>query len=155
MQGLYQHTGQCNTQTHIHALSRIRTCDLNVQVVIDSTCLKLLGYWDRLYLYCPNTPSWRDAQVKHRDNFTFTHNYWDVILNYMYVVTFMVFRHRGSLTFIICIMNRKEWKTYLIFSIVKTMLNIISRNNVIVWWKWKDVQTFQMHSLCFHMHYWP
>jgi hypothetical protein len=28
-----------NTQTHIHARSRIRTCDLNIQAVSDSTCL--------------------------------------------------------------------------------------------------------------------
>jgi hypothetical protein len=32
-----------NKQTHIHAPSRIRTCDLNVQAVID----RPLGYWDR------------------------------------------------------------------------------------------------------------
>jgi hypothetical protein len=25
-----------------------------------------------LYLHSPNTPSWRCAQLKHRDNFTFT-----------------------------------------------------------------------------------
>jgi hypothetical protein len=25
-----------------------------------------------LYLHYPNTPSWRGAQLKHRDNFTFT-----------------------------------------------------------------------------------
>jgi hypothetical protein len=25
-----------------------------------------------LYLHSPNTPSWRGAQLKHRDNFTFT-----------------------------------------------------------------------------------
>jgi hypothetical protein len=25
-----------------------------------------------LYLHCPNTPSWRGAHFKHRDNFTFT-----------------------------------------------------------------------------------
>jgi hypothetical protein len=24
-----------------------------------------------LYLHSPNTPSWRGAQLKHRDNFTF------------------------------------------------------------------------------------
>jgi hypothetical protein len=24
-----------------------------------------------LYLHSPNTPSWHDAQLKHRDNFTF------------------------------------------------------------------------------------
>jgi hypothetical protein len=35
-----------NTQTHIHAPSRIRTWDLNVQAVLDSTCLRPLGYWD-------------------------------------------------------------------------------------------------------------
>jgi hypothetical protein len=35
-----------NTQTHIHAPGRIRTCDLNVQVVVDSTCLRLLSYWE-------------------------------------------------------------------------------------------------------------
>jgi hypothetical protein len=27
--------------------------------------------WVELYLYSPNTPSWRGAQLKHRDNFTF------------------------------------------------------------------------------------
>jgi hypothetical protein len=27
--------------------------------------------WVALYLHSPNTPSWRDAQLKHRDNFTF------------------------------------------------------------------------------------
>jgi hypothetical protein len=25
-----------------------------------------------LYLHSPNTPSWRGAQLKHKDNFTFT-----------------------------------------------------------------------------------
>jgi hypothetical protein len=25
-----------------------------------------------LYFHSPNTPSWHDAQLKHRDNFTFT-----------------------------------------------------------------------------------
>jgi len=33
-------------QTHIHAPSRIWTCDLNIQATEDSTCLRLLGYWD-------------------------------------------------------------------------------------------------------------
>jgi hypothetical protein len=28
--------------------------------------------WVELYLPSPNTPSWRGAQLKHRDNFTFT-----------------------------------------------------------------------------------
>jgi hypothetical protein len=28
--------------------------------------------WVELYLHSPNTPSWRGAQLKHRDNFTFT-----------------------------------------------------------------------------------
>jgi hypothetical protein len=27
--------------------------------------------WVELYLYSSNTPSWRGAQLKHRDNFTF------------------------------------------------------------------------------------
>jgi hypothetical protein len=27
--------------------------------------------WVELYLYSLNTPSWRGAQLKHRDNFTF------------------------------------------------------------------------------------
>jgi hypothetical protein len=26
-----------------------------------------------LHLHSPNTPSWRGAQLKHRDNFTFTY----------------------------------------------------------------------------------
>jgi hypothetical protein len=28
--------------------------------------------WVELYLHSPNTPLWRGAQLKHRDNFTFT-----------------------------------------------------------------------------------
>jgi hypothetical protein len=28
--------------------------------------------WVGLHLHSPNTPSWRGAQLKHRDNFTFT-----------------------------------------------------------------------------------
>jgi hypothetical protein len=28
--------------------------------------------WVELYLHSSNTPSWRGAQLKHRDNFTFT-----------------------------------------------------------------------------------
>jgi hypothetical protein len=28
--------------------------------------------WVKLYLHSPNTPSWRGAKLKHRDNFTFT-----------------------------------------------------------------------------------
>jgi hypothetical protein len=28
--------------------------------------------WVELYLYSPSTPLWRGAQLKHRDNFTFT-----------------------------------------------------------------------------------
>jgi len=31
--------------------------------------------WVALYLHSPNTPSWRGAQLKHRDNFTFTFAY--------------------------------------------------------------------------------
>jgi hypothetical protein len=27
-----------------------------------------------LYLHSPNTPSWHGAQLKHRDNFTFTYS---------------------------------------------------------------------------------
>jgi hypothetical protein len=41
-----------NTQTHIHAPSRIRTCDLDVQALVDSTCLRPLGYWDRHPVHC-------------------------------------------------------------------------------------------------------
>jgi len=39
---------------------------------------KAAGAWCRgqecveLYLYTPNTPSWRGAQLKHKDNFIFT-----------------------------------------------------------------------------------
>jgi hypothetical protein len=31
--------------------------------------------WVELYLHSLNTPSWRGAQLKHRDNFTFTLSY--------------------------------------------------------------------------------
>jgi hypothetical protein len=49
-QGLYLHrtTQPRETQTHIHAPSRIRTCDPNVRAAEDSTCLRLRGHWDRL-----------------------------------------------------------------------------------------------------------
>jgi hypothetical protein len=30
-----------------------------------------------LYLHSANTPSWRGAQLKHRDNFTFTFTSWE------------------------------------------------------------------------------
>jgi len=33
----------------------------------------------KLYLHCPNTPSWRGAQLKHRVYFTFYH-LWSVYL---------------------------------------------------------------------------
>jgi hypothetical protein len=32
--------------------------------------------WVELYLHSPNTPSWRGAQLKHRDNFTFTFTFY-------------------------------------------------------------------------------
>jgi hypothetical protein len=32
--------------------------------------------WAELYLHSPNTPSWRGAQLKHRDDFTFTLSYY-------------------------------------------------------------------------------
>jgi len=49
-QGLYWNTGQHNTETRRHISmnpSKIRTCDLNIQAVVDSVCLRPLGYWDR------------------------------------------------------------------------------------------------------------
>jgi hypothetical protein len=51
-QGLYLHrtTQHRETQTHIHAPSRIRTCDLNIGATEGSTCLRPLGYWDRLWI---------------------------------------------------------------------------------------------------------
>jgi hypothetical protein len=45
------YTGQHNTgktRTHIHAPSRIRTCDPSVRAAEDSTCLRMRGHWDRL-----------------------------------------------------------------------------------------------------------
>jgi hypothetical protein len=49
-QGLYLHrtTQHRKTQSHIHAPSRIRSCDPNVRAAEDSTCLRPLGHWDRL-----------------------------------------------------------------------------------------------------------
>jgi hypothetical protein len=49
-QGLYLHrtTQHRETQTHIHAPSRIWTCDPNIRATEGSTCLRPLGYWDRL-----------------------------------------------------------------------------------------------------------
>jgi hypothetical protein len=37
--------------------------------------------WVELYLHSSNMPSWRGAQLKHRDNFTFTFNFvWQLML---------------------------------------------------------------------------
>jgi hypothetical protein len=35
------------TQTHIHAPSRIRTCDPDVRAAEDTNCLRPRGHWDR------------------------------------------------------------------------------------------------------------
>jgi hypothetical protein len=49
-QGLYLHrtTQHRKTQTHIHAPSRIQTCDPSVRAAENSTCLRPLCHWDRL-----------------------------------------------------------------------------------------------------------
>jgi hypothetical protein len=49
VQGLYPHrtTQHRKTQTNIHALSRIRTCDPNVWAAEDSTCPRPLSHWDQ------------------------------------------------------------------------------------------------------------
>jgi hypothetical protein len=47
------YTGQHNTEktrTHIHAPSRIRTCDPNVRAAEDSKCLRQRGHWDRFII---------------------------------------------------------------------------------------------------------
>jgi len=41
---IYLENSTWTTQTHIHAPSRIRTCDPNVGAAEDSTWLRLLGY---------------------------------------------------------------------------------------------------------------
>jgi hypothetical protein len=55
-----------NTRTHIHAPTRIRPCDPNVQAAVDSTCLRPLGYWDRQFT------SYR-SKYSH-ENFVFRHS---------------------------------------------------------------------------------
>jgi hypothetical protein len=40
------------TQTHINAPRRIRTCDPNVRAAEDWTCLRPRGYWDRPRCSC-------------------------------------------------------------------------------------------------------
>jgi hypothetical protein len=56
VQGLYLHrtTQHRNTQTHIHAPRRIRTCDPNVRAAEESTCLRPRGHWDRRYRILAN-----------------------------------------------------------------------------------------------------
>jgi hypothetical protein len=41
-----------------------------------------------LYLHSPNTPSWRRAQLKHRDSFTFTFTFSFLSLTVSYIQTF-------------------------------------------------------------------
>jgi hypothetical protein len=43
--------------------------------------------WLELYIHSPNTPSWRGAELKHRDNFTFTF----ALLFYIYQHFFHVY----------------------------------------------------------------
>jgi hypothetical protein len=39
--------------------------------------------WVELYFHSPSMPSWRGAQLKHRDNFTFTLLYFTLLLSNM------------------------------------------------------------------------
>jgi hypothetical protein len=43
-----------------------------------------------IYLHSPNTPSWRGAQLKHRDNFTFTFDFASFVFFVMYLQTLYV-----------------------------------------------------------------
>jgi hypothetical protein len=47
--------------------------------------------WVALYLHSPNTPPWRGAQLKHRDNFTFTGVIFDC--GYYTVLLWVYWRH--------------------------------------------------------------
>jgi len=42
-----------------------------------------------LYLNSPDTPSWRGAQLKHRDNFIFTFTL--PLFIYLFIFTFILF----------------------------------------------------------------
>jgi hypothetical protein len=46
------------------------------------------GLFLELYLHSPNTPSWRGAQLKHRDNFTF----------YILLLAWYLVQHRDKFT---------------------------------------------------------
>jgi hypothetical protein len=50
-----------------HTVSSLRP--MLFSVCISSAKIK---EWVELYLHSPNTPSWRGAELKHRDSFTFT-----------------------------------------------------------------------------------
>jgi hypothetical protein len=96
-QGLYLHrtTQHRKTQTHIHAPSRIQTCDLNVRAAEDSTCLRPLGHWDRhVTLHILNKISF-SAQL--------------IILNYSYSgsKTERMWRHTSGLTWCIRLADTK------------------------------------------------
>jgi hypothetical protein len=43
------------------------------------------GPWMKLYLHSPNTPSWRGAQLKHGDNFTFREDTPIAVLTYHFL----------------------------------------------------------------------
>jgi hypothetical protein len=48
-----------------------------------------------LYFHSPNTPSWRGAQLKHRDNFTFYVHWFHLgylfLCSRIYLITFLSF----------------------------------------------------------------
>jgi hypothetical protein len=55
-------TQRRETQTHIHAPKRIRTCDPSVRAAEYSTCLRPLGDWDRLQTLSKDRNSYTVAE---------------------------------------------------------------------------------------------
>jgi hypothetical protein len=61
--------------------------------------------WVELYLHSPNTPSWRDAQLRHRDNFTFALSSWVLWVRDSWPSIYFVFKRRSVYIVIIT-----KWK---------------------------------------------
>jgi hypothetical protein len=56
--------------------------------------------WVELYLHSPNTPSWRGAQLKHKDNFT------------LYIYIYFGFTSRSEFTWRVAIAQKVKWLGY-------------------------------------------
>jgi hypothetical protein len=66
--------------------------------------------WVELYIHSPNTPSWRGAQMKHGDNFTFTFTLLTKLPSLYLFLYSSVFPSREPIVRIFILRREKVWQ---------------------------------------------